>query len=321
MPKSLSKKLFKSILIWSLLFLLISAICSSSVLAQEDQDDQAQAVPGFPLIYELSAAPGEPVTQTAVVTNFKEEEMQIQTAVLDFEIIDEDGGIRFSNVVNDAHKLASWIVVDEPVFNLKPNETAQVEFKISAPQDAIPGAHWAMIIFQGVNVKGEKKVETLAGTNALVLLTVKDEDLTSKAEVKSFKAQKNSERQALELYLRMANTSKAFIKPRGTITITNIWGQKVDEITLTPVIVFPETIAKILTEWKPDGALSLGRYTIELKGYYGSNSIEFDAKTSIWILPWEVGWTKYLAIGIGALIFLIIVFKIFKLEVRRKRRE
>jgi len=299
--------------------ILTSALSAQSAFAQTAQQtqtqQQAQQQPASPLKFDFKANPGETVKDAIIVSNQKDEDMQIQTAVLDFEVISEEGGIRFTNVVNDEHKLAAWVRFTEPAFLLKKGEVKRVDFEIDVPQDAKVGTHWAMIFFQGFNPKGEKTIETVAGSNAFIFLTVKGEGLHEEGFVKSFWIEKSG-KNALNFVLRFSNLGNVILAPRGTITIENIWGKPVDRIDLNPdAIVTPNAIGKIITNWQPKKGLSLGLYRAELKGYYGSKNTEFSTKASIWILPWEIGGAKYVLYVLAALVLIYLILRVFKIKI------
>lgn len=279
-----------------------------------------QATSTLPLIYDLSASPGETVRQQTVVTNFRDQEIEVQGVALDFEIVSEEGGVRFANIINENHKLASWIRILTPRFTLKKGETKEVDFEILVPNDAAPGPHWAMLFFQGFNIKGDKTIENLDYATALVLLTVKNGDFTERAEIKSFKAIKNKDKGGVDLVLRISNTGNSFLKPKGTMTIYNIWGKKIGEVTLAQSVVFPETISKIVTTFQPQNPLSIGLYKIVLKGYYGTRATEFNQKTTFLVLPWEAKWPKYFFGGLVIFSLIYFLLRALKIEIKIKKR-
>jgi len=288
---------------------------STTATSQSQQQQQAQQRGVPPLTFDLKASPGEKVKDSIVITNYKQEAMQVQVAVLDFEVTNEEGGIQVTNVVKDEHKLAAWVSFSEPSFLLQKGESKKVDFEIAVPQDAKVGTHWTMLFFQGTNPKGEKTLETVAGSNAFVFLTVKGNGLREEGDTKQFFIQKTKNRDSLNLVLRFSNFGNTILRPKGTITIYNIWGKKVDSVDLTDAIITPNAIGKITTTWKPEKKISFGRYKAVLKGYYGSKNTEFVAKSAVMILPWEIGWAKYVIYTLLGLGFVYLVLRLFKIKI------
>ncbi|PIY00129.1 hypothetical protein COZ22_00985 [bacterium (Candidatus Howlettbacteria) CG_4_10_14_3_um_filter_37_10] len=257
--------------------------------------------------FELFGNPGEDVpTQALKVTNESSNESSFTVQMEDFKAVGEDGNVNLMEQNSDlTYSLAKWITASPSSFTLKPKETKIINYSISIPKNAEPGGRYASII---VNMGGQVKVEGGAVVAprvvSLVLLRVSG-NVKEEASVESFKASGYSEKAPIKLDLRVKNSGRNHIKPKGSIIITNILGQKVDEIQVEGENVLPGAIRKMTTEWKTNKFLA-GRYTATLVATYGEkNDKPLSATVSFFVMTKT---TAY-ALGIGIVVLALAFTK------------
>jgi len=257
--------------------------------------------------FELFGNPGEDVpTQALKVTNESSNESSFTVQMEDFKAVGEDGNVNLMEQNSDlTYSLAKWITASPSSFTLKPKETKIINYSISIPKNAEPGGRYASII---VNMGGQVKVEGGAVVAprvvSLVLLRVSG-NVKEEASVESFKVPGYSEKAPIKLDLRVKNSGRNHIKPKGSIIITNILGQKVDEIQVEGENVLPGAIRKMTTEWKTNKFLA-GRYTATLVATYGEkNDKPLSATVSFFVMTKT---TAY-ALGIGIVVLALAFTK------------
>lgn len=120
--------------------------------------------------------------------------------------------------------------------------------------------------------------------------------------IETFSAPGRSEAAPIDFTLRVKNDGNVHIRPKGTIIITNLFGQKVDEIPLEGANVLPGATRKMDTAWEKDNAL--GSYTATLVATYGQQSLPLTAATKFNVIS-NTALILVIAIVIIALLFII----------------
>lgn len=261
--------------------------------------DQTKAAPAgrsltvVPPSFELYANPGDSVQEKIRVRNDSEVEGTYQVMVEDFKAVGEEGAVDLvdDSQSNNSFSLAKWVVPEPKSFTLAAGEEKEIPFSVNVPKEAEPGGHYASVLVKmggDVQVKGGAAVSSRVGS--LILLRVSG-NVKEEANVVSFTTSKNFyEKGPIDINLRVKDTGNNHIRPKGTIVITNIFGQKVDEITLNGLNVLPGATRKMITEWKPKGGLA-NRYTATLVATYGQQNKSLSASTSFYAFPKSLGIT------------------------------
>lgn len=241
----------------------------------------AQGSAGITIIppkFELFANPGDIVTETIRVKNESPDPMVFGILVEDFSSAGEEGSVVLEEGESDSsYSLKSWIEPSANNLTLQPNEEQVFPFTITIPRDAEPGGHYASILFQigeGQAEAGVTSVQHRVGS--LVLLRISG-NVVEDANIETFDAPVYSTSAPVVFNLRVKNDGTTHIRPSGTIIITNLFGQKVDEIPLNSANVFPGAIRKMETEWNPGSVL--GHYTATLVASYGQQSLPLTTAT------------------------------------------
>lgn len=293
---------------------------SDSIPTQNTNQENIGSNSTLPLTFEHNANPGEIIEGKTYVSNFRDKEIRLISNIVDFEVIGEDGNVQLTQNTNEKHGLSSWIEIVEPDTTLKIKENKEINYKIKVPYNAISGAHWAILIVKSIDPEKMDANSFIDSITALILVTVGDGSKEI-AEVKSLSTNLIDKKSA-SLVLKLSNISENFVKPKGKITLKNIWGKDIEALDLTPFIIYPNTVANIVNYWVSEQGLPVGYYNIEYSGYYGKNNTELKASTSIMIWPWQgyIDWNKYkwYLIGIVMLVICSIIYKLQRTDFTRK---
>jgi hypothetical protein len=258
----------------------------------------------IPPSFELFANPGESISETLRIKNESDVEGTFQILVENFRATGEDGNVDLYEDDDNTFSLAKWVTVDTKNLTIGPKEEKSVRFTINVPKNAEPGGHYGSVL---VKMGGDQQVsgggaQVSSRVGSLVLLRVSG-NVKEEANVESFTALKGYyDNTPIDLELRVKNTGNNHVRPSGKILITNVFGQKVDEIDLDGRNVLPGSIRKMNTQWKPSGLLA-SRYTATLVATYGNqNNKTLSASTSFVVFPKPLGYG--LAIGFVGLILM-----------------
>lgn len=275
--------------------------------------DAGKGVTIIPPSFELYANPGENISDKIRVRNDSGSEVSYQVLVEDFKAVGEEGSVDLIDDTqpNTTYSLAKWVIPEPRSFTLAANQEKEIPFSINVPKDAEPGGHYCSVLFQigGGDPKAAGGGASVASrVGSLILLRVSG-NVKEDASVESFStAQKYYEKGKVNFDLRVKDNGNNHIKPKGTIVITNIFGQKVAEVQLNGLNALPGAIRKMSTEWNPKNTFLASRYTATLVATYGQQNKSLSATTSFIVFP------KYL-IYIIAVVLLVII----GLVVGRKR--
>ena len=227
-----------------------------------------------PPIFELKANPGDQLNDVISIYNSGAENLDIYVVIENLRPVGEKGQVQ---VVFDNDEtlptLKSWIEITNSEFSVEPGETENIQFKINIPGSAEPGGHFATILF------GTTQNKAVTGTGSqisqkigsLVFITVTGET-NEDAKIIEFTADKG-------LYLstndysfntRIENSGNVYVRPRGFLVITNIFGKKVDEVEVDGKNILPDATREIPIEYS--NKKLFGPYTATLSLIYGNSN-------------------------------------------------
>jgi hypothetical protein len=274
-------------------------LANKEILAQE-----GISITISPLRFEITANPGDIVTNKVRVYNSSNNTISIKMEAEDFRPVGEAGQVMVAPEEEITYSLKRWVTTEPSEFTLEPKEQKFVDFTISVPENAEPGGKYGSILatITGV-VSGDITGTAIAQkVGSLVLLTLSGqvkEDLL----VKEFSAPNFSEYGPIEFTMRFENKGSVHVKPKGFITILDWRGKKLVDLEFPQQNVIPGAIRKITTEWNKKWLL--GRYTATLVGSYGASNTPIESQViTFWVFPWKIG----LGIALGILVVLIILY-------------
>ena len=289
-----------------------------------------------PPTYELTANPGDRLSEAIRLSNQSSDTVTYESAVEDFKVDGTEGQVTLSPD-DSATAFSKWFSVSPAQITLKPRESRSVSFTIIAPNTAEPGGHFASLLFQPRVVATNQSVtgaQVVQRVGALILLTVKGaskeqatlESFTTKTYAgewdqvtgsdgkSSITVPKNevleSEKSTrffnsgpIGFQLLFKNEGNIHIKPTGTISIYNIFNRKVAEFPIDSRNVFPQGERRITAIW-PEKQLWGGYYRAHLFSVYGSKNESMTAESYFFAFPSTPLW-----IAIGAIFLLILLRK------------
>ena len=282
-------------------------------------------------IFDISADPGENVTETLKIFNESDNWATLYASTADFSAKDSEEGIpEFLPVQEGDNSLANWIEVSKDPVTILPSEQKNIQFTIHVPRNADPGGHYAAVFFgtQPGDASGSS-VGLSSKLGALVLLTVSG-DINEAGSLKEFKLQDPKpfyDHLPVWFSILFENSGNVHLKPQGEIKITNWLGWGSDKVLVNKEEmmggknILPGTSRHLEAMWtlgpiqvKDNGFLdklkneagnfALGRYKASLNLGYGTQGKTVNANLIFWVFPWHLILVFVLSAAI--LIFLAI---------------
>ena len=271
--------------------------------------DTVNSISAIPPRLEISAKPNGVASKIIKVRNESSENKSVQVSIRDFIVTDNKGT---PTVVEDSEKnnrwaASAWIQVSPSTVQLKPGETKSLTLTIMPPKDALPGGHYAMVVYspnQNVTFSMEgtgSSVQTNVGT--LIYVTIPG-DITQNAKIINFSAPSFSEFGPVDFKTTIKNLSDIHIAPKGQITITNMFGLKTANLDLENINIFPNLSRNYQNTLQKKWLF--GRYKAEISAAYGTAGGVLTGAVFFWVIPWRLLILVGTAIAIIVVIILVI---------------
>lgn len=279
----------------------------------------AQALTVSPARAELTADPGEAITDSFTVINEQDADQTFYTSVENFESQGETGTPNFTA---SKEGLPSWIQVQDKVV-LKKGERAKVQYTVSVPQDADAGGHFAAIFLSTVppsTQDGQVSVGAKVGMLVLLKVTgnVKEQGGLLTFVLKESKKVLTS--LPVDFVYRFKNDGNDRVKPEGEIVIKNMLGAEVAHLDANKALgnVLPNSVRRFEARFGEKEAPSMsapffdqvrfqkdnfafGMYTANLHLAFG-NAGKSDAALTFFIFPWQLT-----SVVTGTLVVLVLL--------------
>ncbi len=269
---------------------------------------------------EYKTAKGQTIDGVVKIINNENRTLVLTPSTANFGAKDETGDPDFKFDAPSAD-LASWIKIDTASVTLELGETKEIPFKIEVPANAEPGGHYAGIFFaSGGSAAGGGQIGVQSKLGSLVILTV-DGNIREQATISSVKLDGPTTvgRPPVDFSIRIKNGGNVHVKPKGKVTILNMFGGEVETMTLPQdknvlpgqTRLFEVSWVKKATSAKKGGFFeeigaefsnfALGTYTANVEATYGETDKTMIGKVKFTIIPWR-------AITVVILGLLIVIF-------------
>jgi GxxExxY protein len=288
------------LVLFSILLVFVSGLFSGLCIAQQQEIKLLIS----PEMFEWQVKRGEKFSEKMIIYNRSEVPVPIEATVTNFGAQEESGTITFfeepAKRVGEEDDISfnprKWIKIENPNFILDPKEMAEVKLRVEIPENAEPGGHYAVVLFEpklpsfyfekeavraipkigvlvlfSVEVEGVKKVEKPLIISEFIIpekfRLQKLEDLLANISGLFQKAQAENralfsivEKSELPFSLGIKNEDIFHIKPEGKLSIINSWGKIVGETEIKKTTVLPGKTRKFPVEFKPNLPKNLVKY-------------------------------------------------------------
>ncbi len=128
-----------------------------------------------PLVFEITASPGEVIENYLKVYNSSADEIVIiKMEVEDIAPTGETGHVTVEPAETESYSIARWVNVELKEFELQPREEKFVKFIIQVPENAEPGGHYGTVLASTKAVAGPRATGAtiIQRIGSLVLITI-----------------------------------------------------------------------------------------------------------------------------------------------------
>ena len=260
---------------------------------------------------EILIEPGKSVTREIKIRNDSSSKKTVDSVIKNFIVKDDKGTpIQLdASIDQDQARWAAsqWVSITPSSIVLLPGEIKSFIITVTAPTNATPGGHYAMILhspkYEASSLAPGSIIQTIVGT--LLYISVPG-DVKQDAFIEKFVTEPRiSEYGPVTFNLTIQNLSDIHIAPKGKITIDNFIGKKINEININATNIFPYT-KRVLNPVLANKWL-FGRYKASLLANYGSKGGLLTANLYFWVIPWKI-----LLITITILVIIISIIILLK---------
>ncbi len=290
--------------------ILALIVCAVGFLLVPASSYAATGLTIQPIKISETLSPGDSVSGNILLTNASDGPVDVEVSTQDFIPVGGADSIQFVGRAPGVTSVKDWITVGSTqTFTFKLGESKQVPYTIVAPPNAEPGGHYGVVFFKATQPSpaGSLKVGTQVGM--LVLVTIPGNHL-QKGEIRDFSAPNFIQGGPVPFAITFENTGTVHFEPKGSIEISNMFGQKIASVDIGGQVVLPTSIKKLEEQWNVSGLL-LGRYTAVANIIDGEGETLTSQSVSFWAFPiWYVG---------GFIVTLIALFFIIRFIKSRVR--
>lgn len=228
---------------------------------------------------------------------------------VDFIVNNNDGSPTLLDNQND-----DWVKLPYDKASIASGDVLKVNFKVTVPDDALPGGRYIALIFEQVGqISDSNKIDeqaSIVSQTVVGLVNIRINGIvTESAFINNFKVPVFLQFGPIPVSFEILNKGGYHITPKGQITLKNWFGKKVAESIIETNNIFPE--AKRIYETDLGKTWLFGRYSVNLTASFGDTGQVLLADSGLWIIPILPMMAIILGIAIITLL-AIIIYKKFK---------
>lgn len=256
--------------------LLPGCAFKGGVRAQEDPGIEVR-----PAILDVSGKPGSIIDLEVNIRNTSSAVLGV--SVKSRSLAPEDELLDSSQ--EDRYDASLWINAPRKFFLIEGNQSTKVPVEIKIPDDAVPGGHYAVVVFgiESVGLQDDSGVQVNREVGAVALINVPGDTVES-VKVNNSGEFKLSFGGLFDIEQEIINNGNTHVLPVIETIIYDGNGNKVESFTQPIRLLLPNTKRKIANSW--DSKKYFGRYSAETTVTYGTPSQNYVSnRMRTWVLP------------------------------------
>lgn len=229
-------------------FLLVLLSFEFLFLNLDKADASALSLTIYPSIITINAIPPTTATGSLNIQNKGDTQVTLQIQLKPFKAKGENGELEYSKEALEIFKNIQILDANVPVesITLEPKQQKNLTLNINIFQDITTSDYYFSVVFVSTNafpVESNSSINQIGiATNVLLSIGVKE---TPKATIEQFSSNIFFERGPVPFTIRVKNEGTHFIKPKGEITIKNMFGQNIGKLDLFSVNILSDSIRAI----------------------------------------------------------------------------
>jgi hypothetical protein len=292
---------------------------------------QVQALTISPPLKEFTADPGTEFGDIIKLINDQGTEKTFFATIEGFRARGEKGEPEFFQTTDET-QLATWIALEQTSVTLKPREKKEIKYKISVPEKASTGGHYAAIFWssQEPEATGITGIGVVTKIGSLLLVGISGEIKEEMKLIDFSTPFKFYNRLPVNFNIGFENTGNVHLKPKGNIKIEpKVLGIGKGEATVNEGggNVLPESVRRFESTWQkaaiPESKaknifskffeelqiewknFALGYFRANLFVLFGQAEPQIVEKSlNFWVFPWRV---ILIVLIIAALIIWLLI--------------
>jgi hypothetical protein len=285
-------------------FFLLTIFATIGIIFCLQTNAQTEGITISPVTFELTAKPGETLTNTVKVYNPSGNTVSIKMSTEDFRTVGESGQVIIEPQEDLTYSLKKWVKIEPPEFTLKSREQRFVNFTINIPTNAEPGGKYGSILASTTMIAGKEPTGTTIAqkVGSLILLTVSGE-VKESLILKEFSISKSAK--SVSFKIRFENNGTVHLGFKGLIVIENCQGKKIEDLEVPVTNILPGAIRETDVSWNIKSEDNC--YNAYLVGTYGLTSRPFSSEKINFQTSSSISSGSYK--GSGMLWILILIFR------------
>lgn len=265
-----------------------------------------------PLTYNFDIRPGESQEAKITVKNLNKEALNYVIETENFVEASDEGAPSFEGLpeVKGVTTLADWFSMlnNDKEGIIEPGKEKEISFKITIPEGAEPGGHYAAIFAKQIkkNAVGQTELGIASRVGTLILVSVPG-NVTKTAEITEFKAPKIVWKGPVDLSMKVKNTGTVHYDSEAKVVFKPIIGAS-SEADLGTHTLLPKNIRNYDGKWAKK--YPFGFYTLTATASDGDQQPVTVAAT-MWAIPLVIVIPVLLAI-----LILVLVIRYFRKHYR-----
>ncbi len=298
-----------------IIILLVMTVVMVFVLTKVVNAQSIMPLIVAPSRQELEISPGEKSAINIRFYNSGEMPVSGILRIADFIVQDKEGTpviIDNPSLSSPKYSGASWFNIPYDRITIPATDKVTIQANITVPETARPGGRYVAVYFEpGPEVPkpvgGNQEAGTGVGSRIAALVYLKVAGVTNeKALLSRFFARTFFEYGPIEVESQILNRGDYHVRPRGVITMSNVFGAPVDQIKLKEENIFPDAVRNF--ENKLGKKWMMGKYKLNFTASYGEKGQVLEAFTYVWVFPWRVA----LAVILTIIVIILMVNNLYK---------
>jgi len=262
------KKVFASIIIFTIAFILLSA------------DVYAFSLSVDPPSFKIKVKPGTSSTGTIKVKNEGDAEIGIKAYLGDW-VFAPDGGKTFKAPATTVYSATQWVTISPDFLTLQPKEVKDVNYTIKFPEN-IQGGKVTVIFFEtalGTAENEEGMTVKLAGRIGVIGYIEAENASNRIGEITKLEVSRPDENKPLTIKLKFKNTGDTYTLAKATANIIDQDGNVYGNIEIDKINTLPGDEIEKEGSWM--GQLPEGQYDLIVTIDMGEENIPVISESKI----------------------------------------
>ncbi len=266
--------------------------------------DTGQGLTVSPPSQEVTIDPGKTTIVKAKIRNNSNNTLPMQVHIEDFTAKGDAGQIALNS--NSPYSVASWTKVSPSSFSLPAGSEQEVTATITAPANAA-GGHFGSFVFAVQADKSTGNTASVTQEIASLFLVRVSGPIDEKLDLTSLSAPSYSEFGPVTFDMKFKNSGNVYTKTYGLINVTDMFGNKVADIVVRGVNIFPDSDR--IVQASLDKKFLIGNYHATALLYYGTQTTQsLTASTTFFVFPTRI-----------AVIIIVILAVLYLMRKRLKK--